>query len=531
MPSIKKIGIRGLRSFGYEEQLIPFSRINIYVGKNSCGKSSFLRTYPLLRQSTESDKTSPVLWYAGHQGYVDFGDFTTALHDGGQTIHFDFELEIGGGERANRIRKGNFTHGMISRAVGSDSIFNIKLTLSITKKNGSIKSTVTIVEGENVATLSFSGNEFEEIKIHNSKWDYNVELSAPMRLEKGCLIPKDAYKLREVNYKDLGKVYFQIDAPGTQAGEKLAEYLALYHHKSKKIENIIEGIEHIPLCDKDRVYRYLRGAFNSDKYFKRKLEENREKILDIVYTHLFIKNIGFFLSSSDSLFGSFYGGVRYLGPLRASAERFYRFQELQIQEIDHTGSNLPMVINSLNKAKKTRLSKWIKESFGFELELQSTGLHYELRIKEDGDSQFHNVSDMGFGYSQILPVIVSLWLELSQSEENTIGDAGIRKRKPRTIVIEQPELHLHPALQHKFGLAIAKVIKLAEGLDYNFVIETHSKHLIDAIGESICEKIIDKGEVNIALFEKNSKGITKVSLAGFDSDGYLENWPAGFLSA
>lgn len=531
MSSIKKIGVRGLRSFGYKEQLIPFSRINIYVGKNSCGKSSFLRTYPLLRQSTESDKTSPVLWYAGHQGYVDFGDFATALHDGGQTIHFDFEMEVNSGERVSRVRKANLTSGFIHDFVSADSVFNIRLTLGLAKqKNGAVRSTVTIIEGENTATLSFSGSDFDVIKIHNSKWNYEVNLSVPMKCEKGSLIPRDAYKVKEMDYKGIGKMYVQVDDPGAQAEQKLAEYLKLYHHKSKKIENVIDSINHIPLCDKARVYRYLRSAFNSDKYFKRKLEDYSEKIVDITYTHLFIKNIGYFLRASDNLFSSFYGGVRYLGPLRASAERFYRFQELQIQEIDHTGSNLPMVINSLSKARKNRLSKWIRESFGFELELQSTGLHYELRIKEDGDSEFHNVSDMGFGYSQILPVIVSLWLELSDGDEEE-SKGGVRRRRSRTIVIEQPELHLHPALQYKFGLAIAKVIKLADGLDYNFVIETHSKHLIDAIGESVCAGIIVKDDVNIALFEKNSTGVTEVSLAGFDGEGYLENWPAGFLSA
>lgn len=529
---MKKIGVRGLRSFGYEEQLIPFSRINIYVGKNSCGKSSFLRTYPLLRQSTESDKTSPVLWYAGHQGYVDFGDFSTALHDGGNAIHFDFEMIVSGAERVQKIRKSNLTSNFMHRSVLHEMMFDIRLTLSLRKeKNNTVRSEVTIIEGDNVATLCFSGDEFEKIKVWNKKWDYHVDLSMPMRCEKGCLIPKDAYKLKEMNYKDIGKIYFQVDGPWEQGVASLADYLASYHHKSKKIENIRGGVEHIPLCDRERIYRYLRSAFSGDNFFRRKLDEHREEIVDIAYTHLFLKNIGYFLRAADNTFNKFYGGVRYLGPLRASAERFYRFQELQIQEIDHTGSNLPMVINSLNKQKKNRLSKWIKESFGFELELQSTGLHYELRIKEDGDSAFHNVSDMGFGYSQILPVIVSLWLELTDSEESSPKENVTGRERCRTIVIEQPELHLHPALQHKFGLAICKVIKLARRLDYNFVIETHSKHLIDAIGESVCAKVIGKDEVNIALFEKNSKGVTEVSLAGFDGDGYLENWPAGFLSA
>src|SRR5690606_13369631 len=111
------------------------------------------------------------------------------------------------------------------------------------------------VEGENTATLSFSGNEFDVIKIHNSKWDYDVDLSVPMKCEKGNLIPRDAYKVKEMDYKGIGKMYIQVDDPGAQAEQKLAEYLKLYHHKSKKIENVIDSIDHIPLCSKERVNR------------------------------------------------------------------------------------------------------------------------------------------------------------------------------------------------------------------------------------------------------------------------------------
>ena len=98
-------------------------------------------------------------------------------------------------------------------------------------------------------------------------------------------------------------------------------------------------------------------------------------------------------------------------------------------------------------------------------------------------------------------------------------------------MIEQPELHLHPALQYRFGLAIAKVASLAESDNLIIVIETHSKHLIDALGASVRDKVISESLINIALFEKESGRPTSVTFSGFDEEGYLVNWPAGFLSA
>ena len=259
------------------------------------------------------------------------------------------------------------------------------------------------------------------------------------------------------------------------------------------------------------------------------LDAYREEILEGVFSLQLAGNIEKFLEAADRLFKKFYSGVKYQGPLRAAGERFYRYQDLRVDEVDHTGGNLPMVINSLDANQQRRLSIWILQNFGFELELAASGLHYELRIREQGDAKFHNISDMGFGYSQILPVIVSIWLELLGGGRTSRFIAP-KYKGPRIIVLEQPELHLHPALQYKFGLAMAKVIRQARGVEIYFVIETHSKHLIDAVGESIRDSIIDESVVNIALFEKRENGMTNTQVSGFDDEGYLVNWPIGFLS-
>jgi len=89
---MRSFGVRNLRSFGEESPAIPIKPINILVGKNSCGKSTFLRTFPLLRQSIQVDTKTPILWFGS---LVDFGDFDTALHDGGgKSISFEFNVVL-----------------------------------------------------------------------------------------------------------------------------------------------------------------------------------------------------------------------------------------------------------------------------------------------------------------------------------------------------------------------------------------------------------------------------------------------------
>ncbi|WEJ74574.1 AAA family ATPase [Pseudomonas sp. PSE14] len=534
MASIKKIGVRGLRSFGYDSQLIPFSKLNIYVGKNSCGKSSFLRTFPLLRQSVESDTRFPILWYAGHGGYVDFGDFETTLHDGGESIHFDFELSTPPNPAINIPTYNPWDESdrhTIKSPTGRD--LNILATISLHKKDGVLITTIDFSTENTKTTLKYSGEEVINLTYENTKFNVLEKFSNPLHIIKGSLIPKSAVRRRELNLKSLKsqRIVFS-DTLENESLNALSKYLSTFHHRSKQLKNIRQALEYIPLSQGNELYILLRAIFSSDKHFLKKLDENRKEIVDVTFTYLFAKNIGSFWSSADDLFKKFYRGVRYLGPIRASAERFYRFQDLQIGEIDHTGANLPMVINSLREEQRINLGSWIRDNFGFELHLETTGLHYALLIRENGDSKFHNVSDMGFGYSQILPVIVSIWMELTgESVDLPRAPSWLRERASRSIVIEQPELHLHPALQYSFGLAIAKVIKLSNHRDYNFIIETHSKHLIDAIGQSIAEDTIKNSDVNISLFEKDPSGSTKVSLSGYDNDGYLINWPAGFLSA
>lgn len=538
MSSITKFGIRGLRSFGQKPQLTPISKINIYVGKNSCGKSSFLRTFPLLRQSVESDTRFPILWYAGHGGYVDFGDFDTALHDTGDSIHFDFELNLEPSfvlSRSSRNRLDSmeyFIYETAHRSIASKP-YTVIASIGLEKEDLSLTTTIDFKIENSRVTLKYSGEEVKSFTYENNKFDIFERITAPLHVVKGSLIPKNVARRREFSIKG-GNIQrlVSIDAIRSDALNSLTKYLGKFHHHLKQSKKIRSALELLPLSKGEQLYRELKNAFSTDKYFLKQLIENKQEILDVTFTHLFAKEISGFWGGADDLFKKFYGGVRYLGPLRASAERFYRFQDLQISEIDHTGSNLPMVINSLRDDQKESLSKWIKEYFGFELLLQASGLHYALLIREDSDAKFHNVSDMGFGYSQILPVIVSIWLELSgEWIESPRAPAWIRERNSRSIVIEQPELHLHPALQYKFGLALAKAINLAKDLDYSFIIETHSKHLVDAIGESVANNIISKNDVNITLFEKSPSGVTEISLSGYDEDGYLTNWPAGFLSA
>lgn len=527
MQKINSFGVRRLRSFGQEKNLTPIKPINIFVGRNSCGKSTFLRTFPLLRQSIQANTKSPILWFGD---LVDFGDFDTALNDSSEEISFDFDTEL------EVIPETEFwgydSEGVSFNDAGSGGGLRLPTQISINIKRRDATQLVTRLEikaQNSVFELIYSDNDIESARVYNTTHeDIGEEFSLKVIREQGALLPLSLRGYRQVKNKENHTIRLMLTNPlHKEVADWLTDFIADFHHASKRREKIYECVLHLPLRHGAALNDALKKAFHKDKYFLKFLDDAPPAFYDFIFMLLMARDIQDILRAADELFKNFYSGVRYQAPLRAAGERFYRHQDLRVDEVDHTGSNLPMVLSSLDERQREVLSEWIRENFGFELKLSTRGLHYELLIKEEDEEHYHNISDMGFGYSQILPVIVSIWLESVRRPDTK--NPNIKTGKPfRVIVLEQPELHLHPALQFKFGLAISKI--QSQDSNCHFAIETHSKHLIDAIGQSIRDNIISASKINISLFEKCPSGETQVALSGFDESGYLKNWPIGFLS-
>lgn len=91
MKSIEIKNMRCLKDTG----IIELPPITILVGENSSGKSTFLRSFPLLKQSFRKRKNGPILWAGDYDDYVDFGSFPeTITRDGSQDISFRFEFNL-----------------------------------------------------------------------------------------------------------------------------------------------------------------------------------------------------------------------------------------------------------------------------------------------------------------------------------------------------------------------------------------------------------------------------------------------------
>jgi predicted ATPase len=109
------------------------------------------------------------------------------------------------------------------------------------------------------------------------------------------------------------------------------------------------------------------------------------------------------------------------------------------------------------------------------------------------------MADVGFGYSQLLPIVIQLWTMLNNKNK-------INNYQYYTLLIEQPELHLHPALQARLIKAFISVINAykKQELNIRFILETHSESMINTLGHCVSENSISTDDVAIYIFEKRS---------------------------
>ena len=165
----------------------------------------------------------------------------------------------------------------------------------------------------------------------------------------------------------------------------------------------------------------------------------------------------------------------------------------------------------------------------FEVDLNVVGGFVELIIKEDG-SEGKNMVDVGFGYSQILPILATIWKDLS-SPGNDPGQK-VSFCKTSYVLIEQPELHLHPRFQRSFAELLTRCVNqiAKSNLDIRFIIETHSQDILNNVGLSVANGQLDASLVNVYLFNAQRENMRNyIETASYTKDGFLDNWPIGFF--
>lgn len=482
---MEKIRIENLRSLKDTGQ-VELKPINVLVGGNSSGKSTFLRFFPLVKQSLGRKINGPILWAGEDDDYVDFGSFDEALNynSGDGKLKFEFEVK------------------------------NLYVKPS-EKVSGEQEDKITI--------------KYILEKNQNTSCDYLSEMQFDMSSKKIVIKLSPNGKIEEVSID--GRRYKPIELPIDNVDN------GSYHDTINSIFDI--SLRNIGRFAERKIYELTSVCGNEDNYYNAPNNENdiaKSSERSIVGKRIFadmtlLKQLASIYEDNIlNMLKRYFREVYYIAPVRATAERYYRIRNSAVNEVDCTGKNIAVLLNSFSEGRLKAFQMWTTETLGFQVEKSLSEGHISLKIRKKDAKRAVNLSDMGFGYSQILPIIVQIWLVVHKiSIKKLAGFEWNMSNDIVTIAIEQPELHLHPSLQAKIVDVIVRVMQNS-GSMIRFIIETHSETIINRLGNLIYKEKLNKDQVNVMIFNKDfGDDDTTIQFGNFDEEGYLENWPAGFF--
>ena len=133
----------------------------------------------------------------------------------------------------------------------------------------------------------------------------------------------------------------------------------------------------------------------------------------------------------------------------------------------------------------------------------------QLPESKRGNEGLVSIADVGFGVSQVLPVLVAL----------LVAEPG------QLVYLEQPELHLHPRAQY----ALAKILAETAKRGVKLVVETHSALLLLNVQTLVAKRNLDPNLVKLHWFSRSDEdGTTEIESTDLDENGAFGDWPEDF---
>lgn len=161
---------------------------------------------------------------------------------------------------------------------------------------------------------------------------------------------------------------------------------------------------------------------------------------------------------------------------------------------------------------ETRMNQFFP---GFEMMMDKVPYANAVRlgIRTSKDTDFHRPAHTGFGITQVLPIVV----------------AALSAAHDYLLVIENPEVHLHPGGQTKMGEFLSEVA--AAGVQV--ILETHSDHVLNGVRRAVKNGILPPDEAALHFFrprqDAEHDGTAQVQSPHLDNEGNIDDWPDGFF--
>lgn len=234
-----------------------------------------------------------------------------------------------------------------------------------------------------------------------------------------------------------------------------------------------------------------------------------------------------FLSDLELQLEKLFDRIFYLGPLREYPKRQYPWAGAQPEDMGLRGERVVDALLasresgvklSRGKGRKRqtleeRVAEWLKELgliHSFQVRpITAGGQLFQVWVRRAPEAAEVLITDVGFGVSQILPVITLCYYAPEGS----------------TLLLEQPEIHLHPKVQAGLADVLIDAMK-TRGIQ--IILESHSEHLLRRLQRRVAEEELTPDQAAL-YFSSTEKGESRLTPLELDPYGNITNWPKDFF--
>lgn len=222
----------------------------------------------------------------------------------------------------------------------------------------------------------------------------------------------------------------------------------------------------------------------------------------------------YFIEISDDLYNELINSFNFISSFRFQPERTY-YQSLLNRTVDKFGAGyIDQILewNDNQSEESLNLASILKDlKILYDIKPHRlSGGRFEIKVKVKSRSKWESLADVGFGISQFLPLIV----------------ADLQLSNDSTLIMSQPEIHLHPSVQANLGDYLVKQVKER---NKNYIVETHSEYLLNRMRLLIVKGEIQPEDVAVYYFENSIKDGSIAHRIEFTKDGQILNAPKGFF--
>ena len=501
---MKSFRVKNIKSF-VDSGDIEIAPITIFVGKNSCGKSSLIRFPAVLSQTFIADTDSPIKFYGK---MLDYGNYEDVLHGHGEgDISFEakYQVDLNRLEMMGPMRRRFMSD--VDRRSGERKVVDatIEVTIGKVSKMLVVKSFALFIDSKEMYRI---------IKNHGNGNSYVYRLNT--LFEDGKLIPSSReytintrieefdgfFPVVRIREEELQKS-INVDSIDEEVIARISAYMHEFNRQIRfgEIEKANEDINELP-------------------------EEGRLAVtIDNTIDYL-----TFITVQLNRIMNREADWLSYIGPFRDNPERVYRDQEKKSTFVGTRGENVStLIINDYHKDTHElieKISEWLYLSMGYRIAVKDLDSNLFQIMIEDKDGFQSNILDVGYGISQVLPIVAEVF-RMQSNQRHTMS--GMRYDN-RILIVEQPELHLHPAAQADLAeLFVTYVGDRSRRL----LVETHSEHLIRKLQVCVADPNcpLTKDMVKIYYVDKkNEDTYASIDEMKICEDGRFEKeWPTGFF--